>query len=498
MRRNPLVAAFGEYKHDGKVGVIDIGSNSIRLVVYDGIKRVPVPLYNEKVMCALGKELGETGRLNPDGVKLAKQCMARLLTMVRLLDVVELQIIATAAIRDASDGVKFVEDLERKHRIRIDVISGDQEAMLGGMGVLANLYAPQGLVGDLGGGSMELVLVDDGQLGQHASLPIGPLRLLDGGVGKPDYVVRVVQKALTTLDWLPAAKGQSFYAVGGSFRAIAKLHMQRCGYPLTILHNYRITAPDALALCAELIQQSVADLQQQGVPGKRAASLMPAAITLAEVITHTGVADVVFCASGIREGYLYEHLSPYVRMEDPLIASCTDVLRQERLRMGYARDVFTWTNDIFVNETISEHRLRQAACILSEMAWHIHPEYRASYAFQRTVQSAIVGLDHAERVALGIALHHRYRYKDPVASSLLALLTPRQLAWGKAVGIALHLAFQLAGGMPGNLPLSELQRAKKELHLLLADDLQDAMDESIRKRLNALGRGLAEWSALAN
>ncbi len=495
MTRLSPTLPFGEFQHDGKVGVIDIGSNSIRLVVYDGVKRVPVPMFNEKMMCGLGRGLGETGRLNPEGVVLAHQCLARLLTMVKLLGVAELQVLATAAIRDAEDGEEFVETVQARHHLRIRVISGTTEARLAGYGVLANIHAPVGIVGDLGGGSMEVVSVESGALGEQATLPIGPLRMLDIEDATPERIRATIRDAMLGVQWLGQGKGQAFYAVGGSFRAIAKLQMDRQNYPLHILHQYRAPAEIVRETCHFVQSLSVEQLKQLDVPGKRAAALGPAAMALEEVLAATGVSEVVFCASGIREGYLYEQLSPFLRTEDPLIASATDLSRHEGLRVAYARELFAWMKPVFEDETSAESRLRLALCILSEIAWHIHPEYRGAYAFQRILHSALVGLDHAERVALAVALHHRYKYKEPVTSDLLELLTPRQRAWGPAVGVAAHLAFQLSGGMPGNLPLSRLSLSKKEVELELDETLKDALDDGIHKRLKALGVRLGEWES---
>lgn len=493
MRRLSPTQPFGEFQHDGKIGVIDIGSNSIRLVVYDGVKRVPVPMFNEKMMCGLGRGLGESGRLNPEGVQLAHQCLGRLLTMVKLLGVVELQVLATAAIRDAADGEAFVEAVERKHHLRVHVISGATEARLAGYGVLANIHAPEGIVGDLGGGSMELVSIHKGELGPHSTLPIGPLRMLDIEHASPERMRRHIREAILGVEWLGPEKNRAFYAVGGSFRAIAKLQMDRQNYPLTILHQYRAPADIVRETCRFVQSLSVEQLKQLDVPGKRATSLIPAAMALEEIISATAASEVVFCASGIREGYLYEHLSPFLQAEDPLIASANDLSRHEGLRIAYARELFAWMTPLFAGETESESRLRQALCILSEIAWHIHPEYRGAYAFQRILHSAMVGLDHAERIALAVALHHRYKYKEPVTSELLELLAERQRAWGPAVGVAAHLAFQLSGGMPGNLPLSRLSMGADEVELELDETLQDALDDGIHKRLKALGMRLGAW-----
>src|ERR1700735_1622024 len=220
----------GEVTHEGRLGVIDIGSNSIRLVVYDAIKRAPLPLFNEKVFCGLGRGLATTGKLNAEGVKLAEACIARFLALVRIMDIVELQILATAAVRDATDGAAFVEALERKHHIDITVISGKKEARLAGAGVSSSIYMPEGVAEDLGGGSIELIGLAEGNILDQATLPIGPLRLLDASKGDKDKMRKMIEEAIDAERWLEKAHPPHFYAVGGSFRALAHIHMAQEKY----------------------------------------------------------------------------------------------------------------------------------------------------------------------------------------------------------------------------------------------------------------------------
>jgi exopolyphosphatase/guanosine-5'-triphosphate,3'-diphosphate pyrophosphatase len=226
--------------HEGRLGVIDIGSNSIRLVVYDALKRTPLPLFNEKVFCGLGKGLATTGKLNSEGRALAETSIARFLTLVHIMDVVELQILATAAVRDAQDGAAFVEALERKFNIDITVISGKKEARLAAAGVLSSIYKPEGLAGDLGGGSIELIGLENGSMAEQATLPIGPLRLMDTSRGDRDKMKRMIADAMDAERWLEKTHPPHFYAIGGSFRALAHIHMASTKYPLDIVHHYAI------------------------------------------------------------------------------------------------------------------------------------------------------------------------------------------------------------------------------------------------------------------
>ena len=479
----------GEMPHDGRLGVIDIGSNSIRLVVYDGVKRTPLPLFNEKIFCGLGRGLASTGRLHPEGREQAEACIKRFLALVRIMDVVELQIIATAAVRDASDGAQFVESLERAHNIHINVVSGIKEARLAGAGVASSIYRPSGLAGDLGGGSIELIGMHENAWSDQTTLPIGPLRLLDASKGEPARMRKLIAEAMADETWLARANPLHFYAIGGSFRAIAHIHMAMEAYPLDIVHHYTIkNGPGLRKLLKDISQSSPGELAKMpGAPGKRESALVPASLVLEHILELTHPVDVIFSASGIREGFLYEKLSPMVKSEDPLIASATDLAAQNGRQPGYAHEMFDWMAPAFEPETETDRRLRLAACIVSEIAWRIHPEYRAEWAFFRILQSTLTGLSHGERVTLALALYHRYQFKLKHDWPVLTLLRERDFAWARLTGQAANLAFQLSGGMAGNLDKAQLQTEKGVPTLAFEPEAEALMSDSIQKRLQGLG-----------
>lgn len=487
-----------ERTHSGRIGIIDIGSNSIRLVVYAGIKRTPQPLYNEKVFCELGKGIEINGKLNPDGVKLAKEAIARLLTIARLLDVVELKIIATAAIRDAKDGDDFVSAIEKRYRIKVTVISGKREARLAAGGVMASFYQPEGLVGDMGGGSIELIHVKDQDTGEQDTLPIGPLRMLDATGGNAPKMKKLIGKRIGELKWLPKIKAQTFYAIGGSFRALAHIHMRQTDYPLHVLHNYRAKSSEITKLCRQITAMSPSQiLKLPGLAARRAPSMIPAAMVLEQVIEQSGVSQVVFSASGIREGYLYEKLSPYLRAEDPLISSALMLTHKPAIAHAYAKELFVWMQPIFASESPQQRRLRMALCILSEIADRMHPEYRADWAFHHVLQSSLTGVDHREKVMLALALYHRYQTKLKDEFSVLDLISSHDRLWAKLTGISAHLAYHLSGGMSGNLAFTNLTLKRGEVQLYLSSDVEDLMSDSIRKRVEGLGETIKAFSSLS-
>ncbi len=478
---------------DGRIGIIDIGSNSIRLVVYDQQKRSPVPIYNEKVMCALGKGLATTGMLNPEGVELAKQALKRFLAMGRNMEITSLYVMATAAIRDAKDGPSFAKYLEETYDIDVDIISGKKEAKLGAYGICSSMYRPQGVTGDLGGGSLELVRVDDGQIADHASLPIGSLRMIDESKGDRDKLRKLVEKRFADLKWLEDRKVPGFYAIGGSFRALARMHMAANNYPLHILHEYKIDAKNFLSFVRDIAAMPENKLEKfPGSAPRRVPALPGAAIVLEHIIEHARPESIVFSASGIREGYLYEKLSPYIRNQDGLIASCTEFAVKGGRTTSYANEMFTWMYPLVEKESEKERRLRLAFCLLSDIALHIHPEYRAEWAYHRILHSALTGLTHRERAKLSLALYHRYQFKLRDEWPSLKLLKDGDREWAKLVGVSANLAWHLSGSIAGNLHNTSFV-LEKEVVLQLNGNMQDVLGDAVKRRMDGVREAYGEY-----
>jgi exopolyphosphatase/guanosine-5'-triphosphate,3'-diphosphate pyrophosphatase len=230
----------------GPIGVIDIGSNSIRLVVFEGLAREPAPIFNEKVFAALGKTVGETGRLNPEGLSQAFSTLTRFSRLLKAMKVTDCHVVATAAVRDAADGAAFLEEVKRRAELNITIISGEEEGRLSAEGVLSGIPDADGAMGDMGGGSVELVRLARGVVGERTTMPFGPFRLMALG-GSHQSQVAAVDTRLAALPWLPSVAGAALYAVGGIWRAFAKVHMEQVGHPLHVIHHYAGVRPASVA-----------------------------------------------------------------------------------------------------------------------------------------------------------------------------------------------------------------------------------------------------------
>jgi exopolyphosphatase/guanosine-5'-triphosphate,3'-diphosphate pyrophosphatase len=479
----------------GLIGIIDIGSNSVRMVVYHALKRVPLPLFNEKYMCGLGKGLARTGRLNPAGVKSARLTLARFMLMAERLQLASLDILATAAVRDAEDGQKFVEELQREFGIRINVISGEREAELAAKGIIASVHDPLGISADLGGGSMELASVERRSIGLTTTCSLGSLRILDASEGKTKAMQEIIKRELKDIPWLKNAHPHCLYAIGGGFRTLAKLHMRKTHYPLAIVHEYTMSRRTIAQLIDKLLALSPAEIASlPGISQKRAPTMIPTALVLQQLLEVTAAPEVMFSVSGIREGFFYDLLSPKLQQEDALTASATDLAALIGRQGEYAEELFRWMEPLFVNEPIGWRRLRFALCTLSELAWSIDPLFRAEWAYHRIIQSSLKGLDHKERIMLALALYHRYQPKWKSERAELKLLDERERLWARCTGLAAGLAYQFSGGRAGNLYHAQIRLVNTQLTLALDADASPLRTEAVEKRLDGLGEAFKAFS----
>src|SRR6516164_3252642 len=334
--------------HEGaeRIGVIDLGSNSLRLVVFERLGAALFPLFNEKVMCGLGRGIGSTGRLNPEGIGLALVNLLRFVAFARAIGVDHLAVLATAAVRDASDGKAFAAEVERQCRVQVRIIDGAEEARLSAAGVLAGIPDADGIVADLGGGSVELVPVlpggrGVGQIERGITLPLGPFRL--AGFGESTRTISdAIDRILGTASILRSASGKNLYLVGGAGRAIARLHMEHTEYPLHVIHQYTMMRPEAEGFFDIISRQSRKSLERIITISRKRLEVVPlAALILRKLLTVAAPQRVVFSALGLREGYAFGLIPDEHRAADPLIGAYIAVgRRQSRLVAALIRTVF--------------------------------------------------------------------------------------------------------------------------------------------------------------
>ncbi|MDM8166455.1 Ppx/GppA family phosphatase [Roseovarius sp.] len=475
-----------------RVGVVDIGSNSVRLVVFDGAARSPAYFFNEKIMCALGAGMSETGRLNPEGRARALAAMRRFKHLGDGIGTDGLTAVATAAVREAEDGAEFCEEVERETGIHIHVIDGKEEARLSAQGVLLGWPGSYGLVCDIGGSSMELAEINGGRVGRRLSSSLGPLKLRDMKGGKKARKALIRDRIKSMQDDLGEQKNRLFL-VGGSWRAIAKIDMERRGYPLHVLHEYRMTAK-AVRETAKYIEKSDAeDLRNRaGVSSSRMALVPIASEVLREVVKTFKPRDIAISSYGIREGLLYEQMPQRLRDRDPLIEACAFAESRDARVPGYGTVVYKFIEPLFKSVRPERRRIIKAACLLHDVSWRAHPDYRAEDCFDNATRANLGGLKHSERVFLGLALLHRYsnRREGTRFQDLNTLVSEDDQVQAEVLGKAMRFAAML--WLKRDAKLGELRwfPKKKRLDLRLSPEAAPLFGEVAEARFRSLAETL--------
>ena len=475
------------------VAVVDIGSNSVRLIVYEGAGRAPAPLFNEKVLCGLGRTLATTGRLASDAIVRALRALRRFRALINQLGVEHVEVIATAAAREALNGPEFIAQAERVLGRPITVLSGTKEAELAALGTVSGMHAADGFAGDLGGGSLELIDVRGGRMSDAATLPLGGLRLIDASGGSLKKARDIVDVALSKVDWLEKGRGRDFYAIGGTWRALARLHMTQTNYPLSVMHNYRIPAEDALRFSALLDHQSQSSLAGiRDISSARRETIPYGALVLERLIRQMRPRAVVVSVFGIREGLLYSLLSPEEKRKDVLIAACDDIARRWSRSVDSAYELCFWSDALFRApgpvETPEQRRLRHAACLLSDMGWRAHPDYRGIQSLNLIAHGTFVGVDHPGRAFLALTVYFRNEglVKDELSQKLIELVDKDMLKRARILGAASRAAHMVSAAMPGVLTNTPIAYEGNRLVWTLPQPYSNLEGERVERRFRDL------------
>jgi exopolyphosphatase/guanosine-5'-triphosphate,3'-diphosphate pyrophosphatase len=468
---------------EGRTAVIDIGSNSIRLVVFDGHGRLPAFLFNEKVMVGLGAEPREDGGLCDKAIAAALETLRRFRLLASEMNVTDLRTVATAAVRDAPNGADFIAQLEAIG-LPVRLLSGEDEAKLAALGVLSAIPDAEGLVGDLGGGSLELARISGGKVMERVSFPLGVLRVAElREKKKKGALKRAVAKALKSADWVHQCAGQPFYLVGGSWRALARVDMHRTKFPLPIVHHYTMQ-PDRPARLVRLLAH-IHPSKLSGVPSlasQRISNLPDGAAMLSQLVKQIGLGELIVSAFGLREGLLYERLDADTRAIDPLIAATRDEGERQGRFPEHGDLLNRWIAPLFRDESDTDKRLRLAACLLADTGWRAHPEFRAERGLEMALHGNWVGIESNGRGKMARALFTNFGGGIGGVDEFASLCSQDELDQSARWGLAMRFGQRLSGGVAGPLELSEIAIEGDRLVLYVDNSDAELYGEPVAKR----------------
>ena len=475
----PFVARTHVSKHE-PIGVIDIGSNSIRMVIYRRYGRYPLPLFNERVTVKLGEGLDQNEMLSPDKIALALSALRRFSHIMNAMSLERTIVVATAAVRRAKNAADFTKPAEEIMGVPITVLSAQDEARLVTLGLSANMPHVSGLVADLGGGSLELVLVKEGQVQKSTSLNMGHLST---------RTESEIATLLCAVDWLGDAAGATLYGIGGSFRALGSAYVKRSNYPLFLLHRLELNVPTVLDILTSL-QGDEPDLQ--GIPAGRRDSIGMAADIMAALIRRSGVSQLAISGTSIRDGLVADMDTGFSPKKDPLLSACKEIANHSQR--------FDGLNDVLIDclspiasllDIPDPQRLLKAACLLSDISWNEPSELRGAVATDRILALPLFSLSHKERAWLAKVVYHRYigvKENKPILPVFNRLLTPAESEGALALGVGLRFALIYCAGIPEYLSAIQFKVTDETIYYDVAAHGLPLFDEHSERRLRVFAK----------
>jgi exopolyphosphatase/guanosine-5'-triphosphate,3'-diphosphate pyrophosphatase len=484
-------------KHASSVAVIDIGSNSVRLVVYEAMARSLITIFNEKALCGLGREVQTTGLLAPDAVARALTSLRRFRALCRVMKVGRVHAIATAACRDARNGADFIAKAERICGGPIEILSGPREAKLSALGVISGVHKPDGIVGDLGGGSLELIDVKGNRVRSGITLPLGSLALQDLSHKSLKRAERIVKAELSGVGDLTSGRGRAFYAVGGTWRALARIHIIQSQYPIQVMHGYSIPAQDALDFVQRLRRLVSANMLAniEAVADARRPLLAYAALVLEYIIRVAKPKTIVFSTFGVREGLLYTKLPETERSKDGLICAAQSLNELLSRSARHAHELIEWSDRLIrvvkLRETEEDRRLRHTACLLSDIGWRVHPDHRGEETLNLITNGNFGSISHQGRAFVALSVFYRYaglsEQNEPPAA-IRELVTPSMLERARVLGAAFRVAHLISAAQPGVLPATHFRTQGRKLMLVFEHKMVDLVADRVGSRFKQLAR----------
>lgn len=498
-RKQKTTEAQGRLREREPVAIIDIGSNSIRLVIYEGLSRSPSVLFNEKILCGLGKGVAKTGKLDDEAVERALSAIKRFSQLTYQTGISKLHILATAASREAENGAAFILAVEEICNTKVELLSGNMEAYYAGLGASSGFHKPDGIVGDLGGGSMELIPTNTAAE-EGLTTPLGGLRLQETSKDDISKAQKIARKELSQVNLNWPSKNKRFYAIGGTWRALARLHMFDINHPLDVVHNYTLKTKDCIAFCKRVATEKIEDFKGIEEISKNRQNLLPfGAVVLIETLEKLGAKEVSMSVAGLREGYLYSLLDEPMRQSDALLEATGELAILRSRSPQHSLELASWTGAalkaIGVKETNNEERWRKASCNLADISWRSASDFRAEQTLGIINNAGFNAISHEGRAYLAIVNFHRYqglgaKKRPPRVSQLASEETTKKARLQAAL---VRVAYLFSASIEGVLPNLKLVRNDSgNLILLVPQDLEALIGERPTSRLEQLGKEIDE------
>jgi len=432
------------------VGLIDIGSNTVRLCIYKGNMRNPDVLYNKKFFCGLGEYRPGTKEITKES---EKKCVNSIIFFNSILDEIKTNqniAICTAAIRNASNRKQIVKQISKVFKGKVITLLGSEEAELAAKGVIAAIPNACGTMIDMGGGSIELASIDKNKLNKIKSFPLGILNF-----EQKDKEVKNFIKELSTKHKLQ----KNFYLIGGTFRSIARCFIYFNEMPLNEIHQLKINKTHFKSLQSKISTLNYEQLSKvPKISIDRVKHLHIALKVIDQIFSNTQCETLIYPRYGIREGYIYSKLPKKLQNQDPTEISLNLIAKNRCRFLLFNQRSFNWIEKKYLqfkNKKLSDDRLRvlKLACQISDLGWEQGSKNRAQYALSSILNLPLIGIGYNEKILIGYLIYLRHCKEilskedcDKKIEKIISYLSEEERSFGYEFGSIIHFLYSWSKG----------------------------------------------------
>lgn len=442
-----------------KIGIIDIGSNSIRLVLVEIAEKGYHKIFNDiKQSVRLGMDMGKNLELKPDRIEKAIETLKLFKRMCDITEVNEIIPVATAAVRKAKNKDLFLSRVKKEIGLDIKVLSGKEEAFYAYWGVINSIDIDKGLIMDIGGGSTELICVEGGKIAHTVSLPFGSINLsqsfkLTNNIKDAD--VEALETFLVNkfkeIPWLLNCKNYPLIGVGGTIRNIGNIVQKYSNYPLDIIHNFTMDKNDINTVFQLVKEKKLSQRKRiKGLSKDRADVFVGAAGAVCKLVNYCQINSIIVSGSGIREGLVYDYIHNNIEpVKNVLDFSLSDIITKYDIDINHANHIHKLAKSLYdqllpKEYSVDLYKVIKTASLLHDSGININFYNHPQHSFYMILNSGINGLTHKELLMSAfIAASHRnkkvkikwLRYKN--------LIDKKDLDIIRKVGILLRISESL-------------------------------------------------------
>lgn len=465
------------------IGVIDIGSNSVHLVIGEYFNNEYFQVIDDvKVNVRLSEGMAETGQLQRDRMDFGLETLAMFKSMCDAYGIEKVITVATAAIRKAANGKDYVAEIKEKIGMEVEIISGDKEASMDYLGAVNTLEIKDALLMDIGGGSTEFVLIRERRKVDSISLPFGSVDLseefdlADEITGeKIDAVDRYLNKLFEKLPILSEAKGFPVIGVGGTIRNVGRIHRNIIDYPMEIAHNYHMKASEVRQVCDLAAGMNLVERTNlKGLSKGRTDIFVGSSHTLERVMGYIGSPELIISNAGIRDGIVFDYFG---YNEDNLVydifeLSLLDIVLNYNVNVPHAYHVLRLAKSLFEQLkplhgiTQDVEKMLKASAMLHDSGIKIQYGNHHEHSFYIILNAGLLGIEQKEiLMSAFIALNHRTNKKIKISNEYVGLLKEADRLLIDQLSLFLQIAEYLDRSMDGVVKEVDCVILAKEVQL---------------------------------